>query len=121
MLAKTKAQQVVRDLVLWLKGNAKKAELYKADGTKIAETTNLQMDETDGEPNIRFANGYAVGRILANFSLPQTYGNDISLDLAYLVDAEGNKLAKSMYLGILPAGTKDFIVAIEVAVAYIVE
>jgi len=122
MILDTKAEEVIRNLLSWLEQNTKKCTLYKADGTKIAESENLNFEkDADGNYITRKTNGYVVGRIFVSFHLENAYGNDITIDIAYLEDENGNKLAKSLYLGTLPAGIKDFSVVVEVAMTYIVE
>jgi len=121
MIAKEKATEVVKNLLSWLEQNAKKCVLVKADSSVIAETENLTFEKEGDDYVVRYANGYAVGRIFANFNLQSAYGNDIVLDIAYLQDENGNNLTKSLYVGTLPAGTKDFSVVVEVAISYILD
>ena len=122
MIQKDKAREVVLNLLAWLEQNGRKVKLYKADGTLIAETSTLNFEKDEaGNYITREANGYVVGRIFAPFHLEAPYGEDITIDIAYVEDKYGEKLAKSLYLGVLPAGVADFSVVIEVAMTYILE
>jgi hypothetical protein len=119
MIDRQKAEEVVKDILSWLEEKAEKCVLYKADGTKIAETDRLRfLKDANGNYEIYKTNGYVVGKIIAEFGLTSGFANDITLDIA-TIEGNGTKLAKSLYIGTLPSGVTTFSVVVEVAISYI--
>ena len=122
MIHKEKATEIVKDILQWLEQDAVKCILKKGDGSIIAETTNLTYEkDANGNFIVRYANGYAIGRIFCDFNLSQSLPTDVIIDIADLVDNSSTPLARSMYIGTIYAGTQNFSVVVEVALPYIIE